>query len=204
MKKRFTRLLFLAAVMTGVCSQAYAWDQEPDGNGLYDGVYDRPTFFPDWEQPSTWPNSMYCFCDVQKNGVRVESYEIAVYDQNNELRHCNRSLAEQDHYCLLTIKGEEGDIFHFRVLYGADFAHPLVSDVQGVTVPFETNGKVGSADPLEPFVLNIQEGTPTGFDEVESQKSKVESRKMLRDGQLFIIRDGKTYSVTGAEVNSRK
>ncbi len=173
-----------------------AWDSAPDGNGLYDGVYDRPTFFPDWEQPSTWPNSMYCFCDVQKDGERVESYEIAVYDQNNELRHCNRSLAGQDHYCVLTIKGEEGDIFHFRVFYGADFAHPLVSDVEDVAVPFETNGKVGSADPLEPFVLNIQEGTPTDLEEVTGYGLPV-TGKVIRNGQLFIIRDGMVYTVMG-------
>ena len=201
MRKHIFSLL-LAVCMVFPMSMM-AWDSEPDGNGLYDGLYDRPTYFQDWMQPSAWPNCMFCFCDVQKDGVRVESYEIAVYDQHDALRCCDRSLAKQDHYCVLTICGEEGDTFHFRVFYGADFAHPLVSDVQGVTVPFETNGKVGSADPLEPFVLTIQEGTPTGLEEVTGYGLPV-TGKIIRNGQLFILRDGKTYSVTGAEVNSRK
>ena len=39
--------------------------------------------------------------------------------------------------------------------------------------------------------------TPTG---IGSQKSIIESRKILRDGQLLIERDGKTYNAQGAEV----
>ncbi len=35
---------------------------------------------------------------------------------------------------------------------------------------------------------------------VESQKSKVESRKAVRDGQLLIIRDGRTYNAQGLQV----
>jgi hypothetical protein len=33
--------------------------------------------------------------------------------------------------------------------------------------------------------------------DVESQKSKVESQKVLRNGQLLIIRDGKMYNAQG-------
>jgi len=40
----------------------------------------------------------------------------------------------------------------------------------------------------------------TGVEVVESLKSKVESHKVLRDGQLVIIREGKTYSITGTEM----
>ena len=41
---------------------------------------------------------------------------------------------------------------------------------------------------------------PTGVDEVGSQKSKVESRKVLRDGVLYILRDGKTFNAQGTLV----
>jgi len=41
---------------------------------------------------------------------------------------------------------------------------------------------------------------PTGVEAVESQKSKVESTKIIRDGQVLIIRDGKTFNLLGAEV----
>ena len=35
---------------------------------------------------------------------------------------------------------------------------------------------------------------------VESQKSKVESRKVVRNGQLLIIRDGRTYNAQGLQI----
>jgi hypothetical protein len=41
---------------------------------------------------------------------------------------------------------------------------------------------------------------PTGVEEVESQKSKVESTKLLRDGMLYILREGKMYNAQGQKV----
>jgi hypothetical protein len=41
---------------------------------------------------------------------------------------------------------------------------------------------------------------PTGVEEVESQKSKVESTKLLRDGVLYILREGKMYNAQGQKV----
>ena len=41
--------------------------------------------------------------------------------------------------------------------------------------------------------------TPTGMDEVESQKSKVESTKILRNGRLYILHNGQMYDMTGAK-----
>ena len=40
----------------------------------------------------------------------------------------------------------------------------------------------------------------TAIGNVESEKSNVESRKIIRDGQLFIERDGKIYNALGVEV----
>ncbi|MBO4666152.1 MAG: hypothetical protein J5612_04695 [Paludibacteraceae bacterium] len=40
--------------------------------------------------------------------------------------------------------------------------------------------------------------TATGLDNAGDQKSEV--RKVLRDGQLFILIDGKIYNATGARV----
>ena len=44
------------------------------------------------------------------------------------------------------------------------------------------------------------ENTATGIDEVESQKSKVESRKCIENGMLYIIRDGVKYTVLGQKI----
>ena len=51
-----------------------------------------------------------------------------------------------------------------------------------------------------PMRIRYVENTATGIDETNSQKSKVESRKMIENGQLFIIRDGKTYNALGQVV----
>ena len=131
-----------------------AWDKNPDDFGKYDGIYDRPTYFPEWEQPSEWANAMYYLCEVQlwNGGPQLENYEIAVYDQNNQLRHCSRSIASDAHHCVLTIRGIEGDVFHFQIIYGDDFSHPEIVDVKDVTCDFKTNDIVGGDTP---FVLAI-------------------------------------------------
>ena len=60
------RMLFACMSLLLCDIQAHAWDSQPDANGKYDTFYDRPTYFPDWQQPtSTWPNAMYYLCDVR-------------------------------------------------------------------------------------------------------------------------------------------
>ncbi len=196
------KILLLLLVGIIYCPAAKAWDTEPDAEGLYDGSFDRPTYFQEWEQPSTWANAMTVLSEVRigsTTGVRLVSYEVAVYDQNNELRHCNRSLPKQNHFCVLTIKGEEGHTFHFRVLCGPDFANPTIVEVTDTELAFETNAAIGT--PASPYVLVVPEGTPTDLEEVTGDGLPV-TGKIIRNGQLFILRDGKTYSVTGAEVES--
>ena len=188
-------------ILSLVCSPiARAWDSEPDGEGLYDGLYDRPTYFPEWTQPHQWPNVMFMVCDVRAasaSGERVESYEIAVYDRNGELRHCGRSLAKQDHFCVMTIPGEDGvDRFRFRVVYGEDYAHPTIVDIEGVEIPFETNASIGTHD--EPFLLVVPK-QPTGW-KPTSDSSLKGREKILRDGVVLIEHDGKTYTAQGARI----
>ena len=52
------------------------------------------------------------------------------------------------------------------------------------------------------FVLEISpiKQTPTGIGIVESQKSKDESRKILIDGLLYIVKDGKMFDARGARL----
>lgn len=196
--KKICLSLSLALVVT---MTAKAWDTTPDAEGLYDGLYDRPTYFPEWQQPDAWENAMYILCDVREDhadGKRVPSYEVAVYDQNGELRHCGRSLPGQDHYCVLTIRGEDGvDEFRFQVLYGEDFAQPTIEDIADINVPFETNRSIGTTD--EPFLLLVPKDD-TGVESV--QQSAVSCQKILRDGMLIIERDGKRYDIMGYELKS--
>ena len=48
-----------------------------------------------------------------------------------------------------------------------------------------------------PTFTDIQTRDHTGIEIVEPQDSRIESRKMLRDGQVIIIRNGKEYNTAG-------
>jgi len=191
-----TLTLALLATLT-----ANAWDTTPDAEGLYDGLYDRPTYFPDWQQPDTWENAMYILCDVREQGEdggRVASYEVAVYDLGGDLRHCGRSLAKQDHYCVLTIRGEDGvDEFRFQVLYGDDYAQPTIVDIPDLTVPFVANRSIGSTE--EPLVLLVP-NEQTGVETPTPDPCLKAGKKILRNGSLYIIRNGELYDITGVKL----
>lgn len=151
-KKTFTwRLLLIALLVLAGGIEARAWDTEPDSDGKYDKYYDRPTHFPDWQQPNDWPNAEYYLVCARlgAKGPHLENYEVAVYDQDGKLRHCNRSMAKDDHLCVLTIRGTEGDEFHCQIIYG-DFENPTIVDATE-TFGFATNDIVGSKD--APFYL---------------------------------------------------
>ena len=73
----------------------------------------------------------------------------------------------------------------------------FTSDASWVENGYLPQGDGGDAAPLlEVPIYKV----PTGIDAAENQESSVESRKMIRNGQLFIIRDGKTYNAQGIEV----
>ena len=54
-----------------------------------------------------------------------------------------------------------------------------------------------------PIYQYTRPGVPQGVETVEGGQWKVESRKVLRDGQLIIIRGDKMFDVTGALLNSK-
>ena len=70
-------------------------------------------------------------------------------------------------------------------------ANPLYLEKPGITNVKYDYQYVRPWDQDEP-----EEYDPT-MNIVESRKSKVESGKLIRNGQMFIIRDGKIYSITG-------
>ena len=127
-------------------------DVRADGTVLYDGLYDRPTHYPDFSQPTAWSSTMSYFVYVRDaNGSPLSNYEVAVYDQDGNLRHVGRSIGNQQELCTLTIPGQSGHTFSFKVIYG-DFAAPTIVDA-AETVSFRANAIVGG--PLAPFWLTI-------------------------------------------------
>ena len=207
--------------------QSMAWDTLPDENGKYDGFYDRPTSFPDFEQPASWPNAEYYVVRacLGKNGPHIENYEVAVYDQNNQLRHCNRSMAKDDHLCVLTIRGTEGDEFHCQIIYG-DFVNPTIVDVEE-TFDFKTNALVGTQE--SPFILtclpfamtnsqlktafgdDVLLGDFVGYDYTEDENKDVVSIKVKFDAAdaieanhpyIIKVREDMTeFSVDNVDIN---
>lgn len=153
MNKKTTLIRQVATSLLAVLwsAAAWGWDSTPDDDGKYDRLFDRPTYFPDWSQPSDWPNAMYYRCDVRlgtADGPMVQNYEVAVYDQDGRLRHCGRSIARDGDLCVLTIRGEEGDTFTFQVIYGDDFEHPIIADIPDTEASFKTNDEVGLDEPF--------------------------------------------------------
>jgi uncharacterized repeat protein (TIGR02543 family) len=81
-------------------------------------------------------------------------------------------------------------------------------DAQGLNPEPTREGYIftGWSKPLTNITsdLSVQatykENPGTGIDEVESQKSKVESTKFLRDGVLYIMHNGTLYNVQGQRV----
>ena len=81
-------------------------------------------------------------------------------------------------------------------------------DAQGLNPEPTREGYIftGWSKPLTNITsdLSVQatykENPGTGIDEVESQKSKVESTKVLRDGVLYIMHNGTLYNVQGQRV----
>ena len=80
-------------------------------------------------------------------GNKLENYEVAVYDQDGELRAVGRSISSQQSLCSLTIMGTEGDMFSFRILSG-DFDNPDIRNTEA-TCEFLTNKSISASNPLK-------------------------------------------------------
>ena len=141
--------------MTIASCTLWAWDKEPDANGKYDKLYDRPTYFQDFKLTTAFPNNMtYITCARWgRSGDKLTNYEVAVYTEDGTLRCIGRSITKDKYKCTLTIPGTEGETFHFKVLYG-DFENPTIVDVPQ-TCEFKTNDIVGHPDYGDPFWFTV-------------------------------------------------
>lgn len=104
-------------------------------------------------------------------------------------------------YEALDAKGssrDEEDEFFYQLNAKVMSANPTFTFDDLTDELFHKDSQTGAVTITAVFVAD---GT-TGIkgEVVESQKSQVESRKLIRNGQLLIIRDGKTYNAIGARV----
>ena len=68
-----------------------------------------------------------------------------------------------------------------------------------VVVPDESVSVYKSAPVWQEFNIQGKSEVPTALDNIHTENS--DTRKLLRDGQLLILRDGKTYTIMGAEIH---
>ena len=166
-------------------------------DSVYDLLYNRPTHFPEWKQPNDWPVTMSYFTCARmgKNGDRLYNYEVAVYDQNNQLRHCGRSIADQNNLCTLTIPGSAGDLFHFKIIYG-DFDHPTIVDVPE-TCRFVSNDNVGGM--AKPFWLTIPVEAKVDYwlDSVSGKATGSYTAKEIVKGSASHLTDASRVKIAG-------
>ena len=108
---------------------------------------------------------------------------------------------------MLTSMGRYGNILfpcYLTLMDDAGWAHAVWYIVDGsITLSYEGEQPILSGECTSYFGSTIKfayRPAAQGIETVESQKSKVESRKIIQDGQLFILRDGKKYSIIGQEV----
>ena len=164
---------------------------------LYDGLYDRPTYFPDFVRPNTWPNNMsYLVQAITASGDIISNYEVAV---NDALRATGRSRTADGQLCMLTISGTEGDTFHFEVIYG-DFDDPTIKAVPE-TCSFITNDVVGGEEPFQ-LTLPVDPTVAYWLDDVDADTptaevalAEVETSKLQKAVRISLNGSWETESV---------
>lgn len=104
------------------------------------------------------------------------------------------------------VSTNEGGEFKFRALGITDWSNEiLVLNEDGMWM---TNPNIRFGAETEIFVdysegkytLCEESGDPTDLEDIQSPSSRTNCQKILRDGQLIILRDGKTYTVMGTEI----
>ena len=76
----------------------------------------------------------------------------------------------------------------------------FILPAQNHSVHFTSGTDYGQCNAIR-AVLDGVLGAPQGLEGVENQKPLSRSRKLVKNGQIYILRGGKTYTVTGMEVN---
>jgi hypothetical protein len=67
-----------------------------------------------------------------------------------------------------------------------------------VYVPYGTGNKYRSTEIWKEFDIRDEADFETGFENINTDSNQV--IKVIQNGQLFILRDGKTYNALGVEL----
>ena len=140
-----------------------------------------------------------------EDGVYYEPAIIGSFNNWTEGVAANYKDDATAEYVFLVSTNEGGE-FKFRALGITDWSNEiLVLNEEGMWM---TNPNILFGAETEIFVdysegkytLCEESGNPTDLEDIQSPSSMTNCQKILRDGQLIILRDGKTYTVMGAEI----
>ena len=133
-----------------------------------------------------YPHNMILVGQVMLDNQPAANAELGVFD-GDECRTAGYTDAEGR--IMLLVPGEDEITLNYRLSLNGQ----LYETVE--TLPYETDAIVGSY--RLPHIIRF--GIGQGIESVTDSPSPV-TRKVLRNGILYILRDGKTYTALGQEV----
>ncbi len=134
--------------------------------------------------------SMNCKTAAQLWCLSADGTELAAHDiamPQTETTIPMALFAPKDGEYLFAMSARAMDGYEVELLHNGAYAATLFADQ-----PLELTLKAGTTSD---YSLRIRRKTPTGLDQVLSDK--VQCTKVLRDGQLVIIRNGVEYNADG-------
>ena len=133
-----------------------------------------------------YPGSKTLVAQVKQNGNPVANADLGVF-AGDECRAAG--IADADGMVGLLIPGDGKTTLTFKVAIG--------SVIYSATPTLDFAEIVESAQ--EPFIITVGDVVPTGIEDV--QRDDVRCTKVIRNGQVFILRDGKTLDILGNEIH---
>ena len=142
-----------------------------------------------------YPSNMTMTIRLMDGDAIVDTCEIAAF-VGDECRGAVRADNEGLYYLVISGEGS-GQAMEIKAV----LPDPVTGNPSPVTIDasltFTSDDHIGT--PWEPYIIQLNPAE--GIEEITDDKSQItNTRKIFRDGILYILRNGKTYTATGAEV----
>ena len=135
-----------------------------------------------------YPDNMLLIAQVVQQGQPVANADLGVF-AGDECRAAG--IADANGIVGLLIPGAGNTTLTFKVA--------INSVPYSATPTLEFSASAGSAQ--EPFIITIGDKVPTDIDNSQCATHNAQCTKVLRNGQVLILRDGKTLDILGNEIH---
>ena len=142
-------------------------------------------------EPVTDPYSgnMSIVARVMNGTEAVHGVEVGIFAGDE----CRGAAVEEEGYWFITVAGDEPAPLTIKVYDPATETITLVNQ----TLQYTDDATLGTL--AEPYIIQLN--AAEGIEAVQGDEGQgIKVRKIFRDGILYIIRGGKTYTATGQEV----